>query len=889
MMNPRFNTHRILQFLHPEKNSSSDGPSAINVHQPIIQQDEKNIFVMLLRTLKMKGAELVEQAEPNIPLLGIFAFIGYFVFYVIWKYLFPQPYENLALRAVEAILATPLVLYKFLKPPWRKFFPLYFLTASTMMMPFFFFFMMLQNEWSTVWILSTVAGLLLLAIIVNNGTIVSIISIIGYGFAYLAFLALHGWLPYTQLDYTYLPIFLFTIVGSLAATYRKRFSRKSQLSLVKSLSENIAREIKDPLNTIITTIDDIKTILPESIIDDQSGSSVMMPQSGLITLHKTIDLGSETILKSNKIIDPILASLTGERIDCRYFRRHAARETIHAAISSYAFEKHDVKEMICIDTTHDFFYLGDRDLFIQSLFKLLKNALDHCQKPDFRIEISTGITEKGNCIVVRDTRPAIPADELELLFRQFHTYRETDETETGLWFCQSIAESFGGSISCKSEINEWTEFIINLPPYESTTVDKIKQKLLGQKRVLVVDDQESNRIMLCSCLKELNCPADQAENGQTALEKAGKTRYDMILMDIEMPLLNGDETARRLRAGLDIDNSLGTHYMDIPIIGVTALPEKEARFRISRAGMDGYVLKPIGSREIKQLVERYFFTLESENTTPKPLLSITGARVLLVDDQEITREFHKALLGAVGCRIIETTEIREALSVLEQQTIDIVLLAMEKPIVTCIEAAADIRNGKSFRRFKRFRSIPIIILSSHTDHESIKAIKKAGVNACLRRPAQKRVLVNTIATLLTLAEQQGQINSDDKAIAIPHRTDSHSMEILDESVIESLRDLGGQQLIDQLFVLFAQEAKQIIEELHAACKINDYEKATRLSDTLKGAAASIGASRIQAIATWVNETCQNRHCPEEDGWVEHLQDISRLTNEAFSKYLEDEK
>ncbi len=833
----------------------------------------------MIDTLHHRTISVFEHSEPLIPALGAFCVIWQIVCYFIWGYLIPQPYENLPLRIIQAAMALPFVFYMRLKGSLPGFYPPYYLFFILLSSPFFFFFMTMKNGWSEVWAMSTLCGLLVIIPFVYDWLLIGILLTLAYGLAHLTVTMLDGGVSYTHMQWAYLPIFVFGITGSLIGTRWTHFRHATKLSLMKSLSGTIAHEMRSPLNTITLAIDAIKAMLPEQReADSGNDGSVTIPSAALSGIRDIIDQGDETIRRSNKIIDSILASLNGSEIDRRQFKRLAAAQTVIAAIENFGFGAPEDRILVHTDVSRDFDFLGDRDLLTHTLFNLLGNALYYRSKPGFRIDINLETDQHGNRIIIRDKGPGVPVDKREAIFDQFYTYGKSGGNGLGLSFCRRVAESFGGSIVCRSTLGEWTEFVINLPSYDSNGVEVIKREMLAEKLILVVDDQAPNRIMLCKYLNEMNCRPDQAENGKVALDMAAKNRYDLILMDIEMPVLNGDEAVRQLRAGKEIEPSMALHYKEIPIIGITALPENQAIRRTLHSGMNDYILKPIGRAQVKELVESSFFT-EKLKGDEMPMTGVPGASILLVDDNIMTREFLKALLEPLGYRIFQAEDGMATIEILRQSPIDLIIMDLEMPVMGGIETTKAIRNGNA----GRFREVPIISLSGYTDEESVAAAKESGINVHLGKPVRKLELVNVISTLLTQTLRNGQSDTDDDLAANSPWLEMEKIPLMDQSIIESLQGLGDDDFLKQLFNLFVQDAGRLVGEMEKACRQNDHDNAQRTSHTLKGSAASIGAARIEAVAASMNDSLRNLKYPDE-GWMAYLRQVYELTSEIFSNY-----
>lgn len=834
-------------------------------------------------TLKRKAIESVEYADPNIPFIGVFSFTGFVIFYYPLVFVLHQTYDSLPLRLAAAIQSLPLFFYRHLPDFTRKLFPWYFMLECILLIPCFFFFMLLKNEWSMVWALATLSGLMLLVHLIHDWFIISLMILIGYGLAYLTVMLLDGQVLYTHYNMAYPIDFVFVLYGSLAMTYRRQSWHERQLAMVKSLGGTIAHEMRTPLNAITNAIDSVKSMLPQPVENDTANErSFVITNSSLAKILEVIDLESKSIRTGNKIIDSILSILSGGNVDRNQFRRHSAIECIQTALTRFSFRSAEEKNLIHLNLSRDFDFFGDRDLLIHLLFNLLKNALHYQQKPGFHIDVSIYATSTVNRIIVRDTGPGIVAGNLERIFTQFYTSGKPGGNGLGLSFSRRVAESFGGGLVCRSVVNEWTEFIIELPPYESKTVENIKREILGMKKLLIVDGQPVNRTMMCKMLSDVVCCTDEAENGTIALEMAAKTKYDLILTSIEIPETVDREMITKLRTGVGINPSMLQHYRNVPIIGVTSAPESDARRHTSSAGMDECLLRPFDRQTLLALFERHFF-IEKDDRTPEASENVEAATILVVDDDRLTRTLMKTSLQSSKYRVFMAEDGAQAIELLEQEEIDLVLMDMEMPIMGGIETTKTIRSGLSFKRFKQFRTIPIIITTGYNDEQTVSEIMLAGGTAHLGKPVHRETLFSTISFwLLSGNKSHEQASNMESAMAATSEDATDSSELIDMSFIQALRQSGDDDLIKQLVELFVKDAINIIETLESAARECNLEKAIRSSQTLIGSAASIGASRMQALGTRINKIMHQGQLPEENGWVEELRHTYKLTVEAFA-------
>jgi len=197
-----------------------------------------------MQQFKQKALDIVEHAEPNLPIIGLFATIGYPLFYLVWKDLIPQPYENLTLRLILAVISLPWLFYRYLPKKAKSYFPVYFFTSLPVLLPFFFHFMLLKNEWSLAWTMSSMACLFILILIVYDWMLICTITLLGFALAYAAVFAIDGQVKYTYFLPEYIPTYLFALIGGIIANHRKQLAHQSRVSLLQSLSGSIAHEMR---------------------------------------------------------------------------------------------------------------------------------------------------------------------------------------------------------------------------------------------------------------------------------------------------------------------------------------------------------------------------------------------------------------------------------------------------------------------------------------------------------------------------------------------------------------------------------------------------------------------------------------------------------------------
>jgi PAS domain S-box-containing protein len=289
------------------------------------------------------------------------------------------------------------------------------------------------------------------------------------------------------------------------------------------------------------------------------------------------------------------------------------REVILNAVRTVNFSKNGSKVELKyeIDKSIPKYISGDSMRLKQILLNLLSNAFKFTEKGKVELKAYPVVIDDTKVLlefVVSDTGIGISEDKIERLFEKFHqldssTTREYGGTGLGLSIVKKLIDLMGGDIRVESEAGKGSNFIFQIPFFisdELVAVDKIscteegsleenylKENCLKENiKILLADDSRVNQKMMCQIIRKKNWEVDVAEDGVQVLEMLNSS-YDLILMDIQMPKLDGFETTKKIREN---EVNVGSH---IPIIALTANATDEDRKNCLQVGMDDYISKPV--------------------------------------------------------------------------------------------------------------------------------------------------------------------------------------------------------------------------------------------------------------------------------------------------------
>ncbi|ACH37823.1 periplasmic substrate-binding sensor histidine kinase response regulator, PBPb and PAS domain-containing [Citrifermentans bemidjiense Bem] len=265
--------------------------------------------------------------------------------------------------------------------------------------------------------------------------------------------------------------------------------------------------------------------------------------------------------------------------------------------------------------------LGDQLRFKQILLNLLGNAVKFTEKGGVTITVTLleqPVAPPLFQMAVRDTGVGIAAEALEEIFKPFvqvdgSTTRKYGGTGLGLSISRRLAEMMGGSISIESTPGVGSCFTLTLPlspaPDGSKPVESPRQEgpaLWGGRylRLLLVENDQTNIMFAASLFKKLGMETTVAENGRECLAQLEQGDYDVVLMDIQMPVMSGDEALRQIR-----EKEQGTSIHQ-PVIALTAYSLNDDKRRFREEGFDGYLSKPLETGELIQELQRVLYAVE---------------------------------------------------------------------------------------------------------------------------------------------------------------------------------------------------------------------------------------------------------------------------------------
>ena len=441
--------------------------------------------------------------------------------------------------------------------------------------------------------------------------------------------------------------------------------KKDQEDLIKAQKAkeqflaNMSHEIRTPINGIVGMVN-----LLSSTVDSPDQIKYLDAIKHSADNLKVIinDILDFSVIESGQ--------LKFEKIgfDIDYQIKHIIESFNYQAEEKGLFIKYD------FDVNQRRILLGDPVRLNQILINLVSNAVKFTHTGGITIKLKFDQLDEQNInatFSVSDTGIGISESKLTTIF---DTFKQADESITrkfggtglGLTICKQLVELQGGSIRAESVDSEGTNFIFTIPYELGRTSDLIyqdssrpennkianKKKLDGMK-VLLVEDNDINRLYAANVLKKWNCYYDEAENGLSALEKLRKKDYDIILMDVQMPVLDGLEASRNIRASFPEPKN------KTPIVAFTANAIKGDRDKCLAVGMDEYISKPFLPDELYDILAKFYTNASDITKDHSKLTDLTYLKSVSDGDDQFVIDMVRSFIEKTPALLDELDKAAE--------------------------------------------------------------------------------------------------------------------------------------------------------------------------------------------------------------------------------------
>jgi signal transduction histidine kinase/DNA-binding response OmpR family regulator len=641
---------------------------------------------------------------------------------------------------------------------------------------------------------------------------------------------------------------------------------------------NMSHEIRTPMNAIIglshLCLQTVMSVKQQDYLKKINGSA----KSLLRILNDILDVSK---IEAGKM-----------EIEQTTFELEDVMGNVATIVGNRAHEK---KIEFLLQTTPDVpqLLIGDPLRLSQVLINLAGNAVKFTQHGEVIVRVARA-RETNNEVVLRfsviDTGIGMTQQEIDKLFHPFtqadsSTTRKFGGTGLGLTISKRLVEMMGGRIWVESNPGFGSRFIFVArfqKPEKQLNYGLAAIDDLRGLRVLAVDQSENSLHILQGYLESFGlnvAGAGKIEDALNLVKGANEEKkpFGLVVINCKLPEMDGIELTRRL-------HELTFLSFRPKVLMITSSDQDELMQKMDSQTVDGILAKPFQQSKLLDAVSKVSgrsvlssgrFKIISEQLNPELLSHIRGARLLLVEDNEINRQVAQEMLEGFGLDVTTAENGEEAIALLAAEEFDGVLMDMQMPVMDGVTATRLIRKNP------RFAKLPIIALTANVMVSEQNEFVGAGITDYIGKPIDPDRLVTALAkwvrptrapastAISSPAEQEGE---EVQKVQEVKKTESETLpDLPGVNVAETVRRMGGSvTLYLKLLDKFRTTERNFVTTIRETLAADDLKTAERQAHTLRGTAGTLGAKNLQELAASLEGCIHKEEFGEVESWLEKI-------------------